>query len=208
MEKVLVVPADKVSIYLSKEVVKPTATIFKIFNDHAIFQPRELVETDYTLKQIIPYIIFRYRKTDEYFVTERLNTQTETRLHNKLSLGVGGHINPIDYKGEFTSKTNVIFNGLERELEEEVIFARPVYQNFIGVINNNEEDVSKVHIGLVFEIEIETKYGFDIREKEKMRGKFSRLVDVDSSRLEGWSKIIYTYLMKRYAKEELEKFDK
>ena len=50
-------------------------------------------DSDNTVRQIIPYVILRRGR--HYFLLRRLKKQTETRLHEKLSLGVGGHINDV-----------------------------------------------------------------------------------------------------------------
>ena len=62
--------------------------------DQHFFLPRAQAEYDATVKQIIPYVLLR--RGDAYFLLRRLKKQTETRLHDKLSLGVGGHINPTE----------------------------------------------------------------------------------------------------------------
>ena len=55
--------------------------------DH-YFLPRSRAEYDASVKQIIPYVVIR--RGEEYFLLRRLKKQTEARLHDKLSLGVGG----------------------------------------------------------------------------------------------------------------------
>ena len=69
-------------------------TIRQFILDHHTFLPREQAEYDNTVRQIIPYVILRRGR--HYFLLRRLKKQTETRLHEKLSLGVGGHINPTE----------------------------------------------------------------------------------------------------------------
>ncbi|PIZ35880.1 MAG: hypothetical protein COY38_01505, partial [Candidatus Aenigmarchaeota archaeon CG_4_10_14_0_8_um_filter_37_24] len=55
-------------------------------------------EQDESMKQIIPYIAFKHN--DKYFVYKRLPQSEEERLREKYSLGIGGHINPIDVNSE------------------------------------------------------------------------------------------------------------
>lgn len=67
----------------------------------ARFIPREIcekVESGFT--QIIPYVIFYYVDFSEgkvnFFSYSRATTITEERLKNKISLGIGGHIDSVD----------------------------------------------------------------------------------------------------------------
>src|SRR5687767_12552590 len=62
--------------------------------------PREArrgdVEEDPTLKQPIPYVVVRRRgegRVQEVFMYTRLTGGGEARLHGKVSVGVGGHMN-------------------------------------------------------------------------------------------------------------------
>ncbi len=59
------------------------------------FYERNALENDYNYKQIIPYVVFRNFQ-DEILVLKRTQNQGEKRLHNKISIGIGGHINKGD----------------------------------------------------------------------------------------------------------------
>src|SRR2546429_2582363 len=61
---------------------------------HAYFAPRARVEDDPGLKQIIPYVVLRHQ--DRIFLVRRTRAGSEERLREKLSVGLGGHINPED----------------------------------------------------------------------------------------------------------------
>src|SRR5437762_13268160 len=56
------------------------------------FVARADAEVSPQWRQIIPYVIVMHG--DEVFTLRRLRKQTEARLHDKVSIGVGGHINP------------------------------------------------------------------------------------------------------------------
>ncbi|WP_129409973.1 hypothetical protein [Marinitoga lauensis] len=60
----------------------------KIFNN-AYFIDRELAETDESKKQIIPYVVIK-NENNEILVVQRTKNQTEKRLHNLYSVGIGG----------------------------------------------------------------------------------------------------------------------
>src|SRR5690606_7557172 len=104
--------------------------------------PRSLMEQDQRYKQIIPYLVFTHE--NKYFVMQRTSTTTEQRLKNKYSLGIGGHIRQEDMNG------NSIFEWAEREFHEEVSYHGNLEIIPLGVLNDDTNDVGKVHIGFVF----------------------------------------------------------
>ena len=58
------------------------------------FMDRGAAEEDPTHKQIIPYCVFRHG--DRVLHYTRGKAGGESRLHAKISVGVGGHVNPVD----------------------------------------------------------------------------------------------------------------
>src|SRR5579863_595823 len=79
------------------------------------FHPRSLMETDPTYKQIIPYLVFEH--DSNYFLMQRKADASETRLRNKRTLGIGGHIRQEDMID------NSLYNWATREFHEEVSYA-------------------------------------------------------------------------------------
>src|SRR2546422_6041328 len=62
---------------------------------HTSYRPRSAMEQDPSFKQLIPYVIFRYRGAGGQtmlFQYTRGKGQGESRLHAKRSIGVGGDI--------------------------------------------------------------------------------------------------------------------
>ena len=70
----------------------------EILNAHHLsLQPRELVEDDPTYKQIIPYVILRHTEGAKVtYFSYRRDKGGESRLENKRSIGVGGHLSQED----------------------------------------------------------------------------------------------------------------
>jgi predicted NUDIX family phosphoesterase len=99
-------------------------------------------ESDESKKQIIPYIAFRYK--GKYFAYQRLEKSGEERLRNNFSIGIGGHINPIDESGD------IIIDGMKREFFEEVEYPHEFNHRIIGYINDDKDSVGRVHFGVVF----------------------------------------------------------
>src|ERR1700722_9574637 len=61
---------------------------------HFSFLPRSLAENDPSYKQLIPYVVLKYR--DQIFHYRRGQGAGEKRLRALRSIGIGGHINPSD----------------------------------------------------------------------------------------------------------------
>ena len=77
---------------------------------HARFEPRAEMEQDPQFKQIIPYLVLR--DGDRYFLMRRTRAGGDVRLHDRWSIGVGGHLNPGD---------DGLSGGLQREWREELV---------------------------------------------------------------------------------------
>ena len=58
------------------------------------FMPRSLAEKDPSFKQLIPYVIMAC--DGKYLTYVRGKRAGETRLVGNRSIGIGGHINPVD----------------------------------------------------------------------------------------------------------------
>ena len=105
------------------------------------------MEEDSTFKQLISYCLLENEK-GEILVYERLSGGGEKRLHGQSSIGVGGHMN--DVMGA-DSINEVLRVNAQRELEEEVGLAKEDSQNmeYLGFINDDNNEVGKVHMGIV-----------------------------------------------------------
>ncbi len=189
-EQVLVIPAASVE-HLDAG-IQPMVDLTKaeprfIFRYQAEQNPR--------WRQLIPYIVLR--QADRLWLTKRLSTQGESRLHNRFSLGVGGHINPIDAEG-----TSALLAALYRELEEELYLGnnwRPTDPQPVALINDLSNAVSRDHLGVVFILDIPPHVSVEVREKDKMLGQWveaSRVRELYYEQLESWSQIVFTYLEK------------
>lgn len=157
-----------------------------ILENHTFMQ-RDLAEYDYDYKQVIPYVILRHDKS--YLLLKRTSRQTESRLHDKYSLGIGGHINPILTT---SPASDIILHGLFKELNEEVLIEKPGNPEFLGVINDESSSVSRVHLGLVYIFELLSSE-YKILESEKMSGQWASASELSSyyDIMETWSQIVY-----------------
>lgn len=155
--------------------------------DKGFFVERRHAEQDSTLKQIIPYCIIT--SPDGVLLLRRRKAQAEARLHNLMSIGVGGHVNPED------ADSDVLDAGLARELDEELHIAPGWKSHAVGVINDESTDVGSVHFGIVYRIESEST-DITVREDDKMHGEFVSREDLmrihveQADRFESWSALI------------------
>lgn len=118
--------------------------------ENYFFMDRGEAENDPAHKQLIPYCLFRYQDQILHYV--RGASGGESRLHAKGSIGIGGHINPIDEEnGQSTYEAAV-----QREIEEELIIEGTYTSQIVGLINDEENEVGKVHLGVVHLIDLET----------------------------------------------------
>ncbi len=114
------------------------------------FVPREDAERDFTLKQLIPYVLMvRDGKTLFYVRGKKTG---ESRLQLKGSVGIGGHINPVDDSLFSNAKDGLrgfYDAAVEREVGEEISFGKALSKRVVGMINDDGTEVGRVHLGVV-----------------------------------------------------------
>jgi len=197
-ELVLVYPTDelwKLMTYKKKGLIKGNSEALKKIVQDGLFLRRSELEEDPSFKQIISYAIISNK--DSFYLFRRRSGQTEKRLHNKFSLGVGGHMNP---DGSMEPKTQYLINELKRELYEEVRLPNGCLIEdieFIGFINDDSIPVGRVHIGLLYNIHVSNKEVY-INEKDKMTAAWIDKSDLAEfyEGMETWSKIIFDFYIK------------
>ena len=153
------------------------------------FRPRAEMETDPSFKQLIPYVVFRHREDsgcERIFRYRRGKGQGESRLHSKISVGIGGHISAEDLAGS----GNPYEEGMRRELAEEVRIGTAYSQKCIGLINDDETEVGKVHLGVVHLFDCEQPL-VEPRETEILEAGFERTETLfdELDHMESWSRI-------------------
>jgi predicted NUDIX family phosphoesterase len=143
------------------------------------FIDRDTAEVSPQYRQIIPYVVIRHG--DECFALVRTRKQTEARLHDKMSLGIGGHINP----------GHDLQAGLQKELDEEVRIGGTHTLTFAGILNDESTEVGRVHLGAVYLLDTSTR-DVEVLETEKMRGEWIPRAALSESRdaMESWSQIV------------------
>lgn len=166
-----------------------TQEILDLINEHKEFNPRHIMEEDFSYKQIIPYLIFKFE--NQYFLMQRAATSSEQRLKNKYTLGIGGHMRQEDMNEGAT-----IFDWAKREFEEEIDYTGHFSIKTVGVLNDDSNPVGQVHVGLVLLLE-----GTSPEIKVRSELKSGKLVSPAEclelyQDLESWSQIVFNGLIR------------
>lgn len=167
------------------------SAILKEGNNH--FHLRIDAETDPSLKQIIPYVIFKCG--DEVFSYVRGKKAGETRLVGNRSIGIGGHVNPIDRQmaqnGDISEDMATYMEAVQREISEEVIVSEEFTPQIIALLNDDSNEVGKVHFGIIHVCELNDT-NVKKREQQITESSFIKIADLAGPRrdeLESWSQI-------------------
>lgn len=150
--------------------------------------PRASAEIDPTYKQIIPYLIFTHK--NRFFLMQRKSTASEQRLRNKLSLGIGGHVNQEDMKGA------TLFDWAQREFEEEVEYNGTLKIEILGILNDDSNEVGQVHAGLVMMLHGDSDH---IQVKSELKSGTLQTLDeciAQIELMESWSKMVLEHVMR------------
>lgn len=113
------------------------------------FMPRLKAEEDPSFKQIIPYVIMAC--DGKYLNYVRGTRAGEARLVGNRSIGIGGHINPVDNEIPlFDTDFQQMYNAaVEREVAEEVSVETTHTDRIVALLNDDSNEVGSVHLGVV-----------------------------------------------------------
>jgi len=162
--------------------------------EKGFFLERRWAEHDSSFKQVIPYTLVTHG--GEVLLLKRLDSGGEARLHGKLSIGVGGHINPVDGP---ENDLDILEAGCRRELDEELVIDTDYELEAVGAINDESGDVGSVHFGLVHRARCAGPQ-VTIRETDMLEGSFvsvdtlKELLADEPDRFETWSALIIPHL--------------
>jgi predicted NUDIX family phosphoesterase len=169
-EEVLGVPREVCEDIFASSIAKDGLTAFWQTNPEetslflseltsaAGFMLRNEAETNVAFKQIIPYCIVVYSGIDGDLIlnySRAKDNTPEARLAGKRSIGVGGHINPEE---QYVIGSDSYLRSLHRELNEEFGIKERMIQDIftLGFVNDEENDVGQVHVGVVHVIVLNT----------------------------------------------------
>lgn len=148
------------------------------------FRRRGDAEDDPAWKQVIPYLLLR--DGPRLFLMRRTRAGGDARLHERWSIGVGGHLNPEDRD---------IHGGMRREFSEELDAVWEPEPHLIGLLNDDSTAVGRVHLGVVFSADAAGR-AVSIRETDKLAGGFAEVSAIRAGyeKLETWSQIVFDFV--------------
>ncbi len=126
--------------------------------EHLFFAERDYMEQNSHYKQLIPYLLLQRGAGDDRRVLcyQRRTKHTERRLGGLWSVGFGGHIEPLDRDNDQVQTNGMIMATALREMEEETGLSPGADAlTLTGFINSDSEDVSSVHFGVVFKVDLD-----------------------------------------------------
>ncbi|MBW8001347.1 MAG: hypothetical protein FVQ80_04925 [Planctomycetes bacterium] len=153
------------------------------------FMPRSQAEKNPDYKQLIPYVIMSHG--GKYLNYVRGKRAGETRLVGNRSIGIGGHINPVDEIPLFdTSFREVYLSAVEREVDEEVLVEANHTDRIVALLNDDSNEVGSVHLGVVHYWSLDAE---KVTRKEQMitQMSFTGLDELKGLRdtMETWSQL-------------------
>ena len=168
----------------------------KCIAERGFFVERDRAEIEPEWKQIIPYLVVTC--PEGVLLLKRTKQGGDARLHDKLSIGVGGHLNPVDAEGEkLHARSGLVARGAQRELHEELGLEVDRAPAVLGLINDDANPVGAVHVGLVGVVRLD--HAPTIAETDVLEGQ---IVSVDELRrmresganFETWSALLIDQL--------------
>ncbi len=161
---------------------------------HGRYEPREAMERDPDHKQVIPYVVLRDGR--RVFLMRRTRAGGDARLHERFSIGVGGHLNPGDAG---------LAGGLLREWGEELEADFVPEFRVLGLLNDDTTEVGAVHIGVVYVADADGR-PVNVRETDKLSGEFVEPAELLAvyDRMETWSQLVHDLLSNRAAPAKVE----
>jgi predicted NUDIX family phosphoesterase len=151
------------------------------------YRSRAEMERDPSFKQVIPYLVLR--DGARWFLMRRSRGGGDARLHDRWSIGVGGHLNPGD---------GGLDRGLLREWHEELAADFVPQFHPLALLNDDTTEVGAVHLGVVYLADAGGRE-VAIRETDKLSGEFvpTAVVAGGAERLETWSRLVFDFLEAR-----------
>lgn len=170
--------------YRAQDEIDYESRILKNFK----YMKRWIVENDPAYKQPVSYSVIVNPILKKVFAYQRSTHDArypEKRLQGKWSWGVGGHIEKLDVG-------NPIHKSMLRELKEEVKISGSINPRILGYINNDSDDVGKVHFGILYIVETNSK-SIEPKDPEISNGEFKKIEELEkictAHPVEEWSRI-------------------
>ena len=177
------------------------AALRDLVSRRGFFVERALAENTPEWKQPIPYAIVT--GPEGVLLVRRLAGVGESRLAGKLSIGLGGHIDPVDAEGVSIEErregagVDLVARATARELAEELVIEGDYTVRTVGLLNDDTNPVGAVHVGVVQVVTVSGPVA--IREEHQLEGSFvppSELTSLlaEGANFETWSALLVPFL--------------
>jgi len=159
------------------------------------FVERARAERTPAWKQVIPYCVVVHE--GRLLLLRRRPKGGEARLHGKHTIGVGGHVNPVDHGGDHDRAGALFTEAARREIAEEVGLEGDYELPLVGYLNDDSNPVGAVHLGLVHVAH--SPAPVHVRERDVLEGELATPEDVRQALRRGadfetWSRLLIAHL--------------
>jgi predicted NUDIX family phosphoesterase len=166
------------------------------------FTDRGPAETNLAMKQVIPYCVLEqpFVEGPSYFVYQRTPKSGDSRLHDRWSVGVGGHINYCDEMAANPETNGEIYTvALARELKEEVglELLPSELPSPVGFLYDPSDAIGQVHFGIVHVIHLRPTAHIRTTDPALAGGFFAmpEVLADKAAHFESWSRHLITGLL-------------
>ena len=177
------------------------ASNFNDLLDSARFKHRDELEGNENYKQIVVYVVVGDGKN----IYRYARSGGDDRLVGDYSIGIGGHVNVDDSSDSDFNHYDALMHAGWRELYEELDISHckdqrgPAMSEVSGIINDNSNQVGRVHLGVVLTAELNGAIAQPIDENIHKAG----LASIDElvqylDDYESWSQILIYEIMKHH----------
>lgn len=192
---------NKGNIYSISELSDKSDVTEAISKSDVVIAQRADLEENTGFRQLIPYVSL-VTPEGKFLTYTRTKKGNEQRLHKKVSVGFGGHMDAADVHFNEDSNLDIqktIFNGLKREVIEEL--GNDVYETIKDQINgfqveeliiDDKTDVEKVHMALLISVTLDSE--IDVESTDESITMEGFLTEEEIRELDGniepWSEIV------------------
>jgi len=162
------------------------------FLERGFFVERAVAEEEPAWKQVIPYNVVIHE--DRVVLLRRGGRIQEARLRARLSIGVGGHVNPPDADGA-GGRPALLDVASAREVREEIVTRGSHRVETLGYVNDDSNAVGSVHFGVVHAVRLDHPE-VRVREADNLEGglvaweALRERFQEDRAQFETWSALL------------------
>jgi len=191
---ILAVPADRLPEATRSTSFIPTSEegLWPVLQQAGLWLgPRPQLEEMPSFRQIIPYVALKVG--DRFVKYTRTPAGGEARLHGRVSIGLGGHIDLPDvaFAGDHIDLIRTLDGAARREVDEELAGVQVARRRWAGLLVDNDTPVGRVHVGVVAVWELESVPHGSAEDAIADTGLATlQELHADEARLETWSALL------------------